>query len=63
VPPGTAAGSKLRLRGLGLPREDRTRGDLYATVRIRAPEAVSAKERALWEELARVSTFKPRRES
>lgn len=62
VPPGTAAGSQLRLRGLGLPRGDGTRGDLYATVRIRTPGSVSAEERALWEQLARVSTFKPRSE-
>jgi curved DNA-binding protein len=63
VPPGTAAGSQLRLRGLGLPRENQTRGDLYATVRIRMPGSVSAEERALWEKLARVSNFKPRSES
>jgi curved DNA-binding protein len=63
VPPGTAAGSQLRLRGLGLPREDGTRGDLYAAVRIRTPGSVSAEERALWEQLARISTFKPRSEA
>ncbi len=63
VPPGTAAGSQLRLRGLGLPREDQTRGDLYATMRIQTPSPVSADERVLWEQLARVSTFKPRSES
>lgn len=60
VPPDTPAGSQLRLRGLGLPREDKTRGDLYATVRIRTPSTASAEERALWEQLARVSTFNPR---
>jgi curved DNA-binding protein len=63
VPPGTAAGTQLRLRGLGLPREDATRGDLYATVRIRTPGSVSAEERALWEQLARISKFKPRSEN
>ena len=63
VPPGTAAGSQLRLRGLGLPREDRTRGDLYATVRIQTPATVAAEERVLWEQLARTSPFKPRSES
>ena len=63
VPPGTAGGSQLRLRGLGLPREDHGRGDVYATVRIRTPDPVSAEERALWEQLARLSTFKPRSES
>jgi curved DNA-binding protein len=63
VPPGAAAGSRLRLRGLGLPREDGSRGDLYATVRIQAPASVSTEERALWEQLARVSSFKPRKPS
>ena len=62
VPPGTAAGSQLRLRGLGLPRADRARGDLYATVRILTPEPVPAEGRALWEQIARISTFKPRKE-
>jgi curved DNA-binding protein len=62
VPPGTAAGVKLRLRGLGLPREGGVRGDLFATVRICTPAPVSDDERALWEQLAKVSTFKPRSE-
>ena len=62
VPPGTAAGRQLRLRGLGLPREDGTRGDLYATVQIRTPPTVTAEERALWEQLAKISPFKPRSE-
>jgi curved DNA-binding protein len=61
VPPGTAAGSQLRLRGLGLPREDRTRGDLYATVRIQVPLSVPVEARALWEKLAKVSKFEPRK--
>ena len=63
VPAGTAGGRQLRLRGLGLPRENHTRGDLYATVRIQSPTAVSEEERALWEKLAEISTFKPRSES
>lgn len=63
VPPGTAAASRLRLRGLGLPREEGGRGDLYATVRIQAPTSVSEEERAAWEQLSRVSNFKPRKPS
>jgi curved DNA-binding protein len=62
VPAGTAAGTQLRLRGLGLTREDKTRGDLFATVRIQMPDSVSSEEKGLWEQLARVSTFKPRGE-
>jgi curved DNA-binding protein len=61
VPPGTAAGGQLRLRGLGLPGEDGSRGDLYAVVRIQVPSSVTAQERALWEKLAGGSAFKPRK--
>ena len=61
VPAGTAAGSRLRLRGLGLPREDKTRGDLYATVHIQVPATVSEEEKAEWEKLAKASTFNPRK--
>jgi curved DNA-binding protein len=61
VPPGTVAGSQLRLRGLGLPREDAGRGDLYAVVRIQVPSSVPAPERALWERLAEASAFRPRK--
>jgi curved DNA-binding protein len=61
VPPGTTAGTRLRVRGQGLPREDGTRGDLYATTRIQTPATVSAEEKALWEKLAQASTFNPRK--
>jgi curved DNA-binding protein len=61
VPPGTPGGGQLRLRGLGLPTEDGTRGDLYAIVRIVVPSSPSAEERALWEKMAKESTFKPRK--
>ena len=63
VPPHTSSGGKLRLRGLGLPKEDGKRGDLYAVVAIKLPETSSTEERALWEKLAAASTFKPRKES
>ena len=61
VPPGTMAGSRLRLRGLGLPRKESSRGDLYATVRIQVPTDVSTDERAQWEKLAAASKFNPRK--
>lgn len=63
VAPGTTAGTQLRVRDQGLFREDGTRGDLYATVRILTPDQVTLEERALWEQLARLSPFKPRSES
>ena len=63
VPPGTKAGTKLRVRGQGLPREDGSRGDLYATVQLQVPPVVSSEESALWEKLAKASTFDPRKRS
>src|ERR1035437_8346826 len=63
VPAGTVSGSQLRLRGLGLPRKDSTRGDIYATVRIQTPVTVTTEERALWEKLSLLSSFKPRADS
>jgi len=58
---GTAAETRLRLRGLGLPREEGGRGDLYATVRIQVPATVPESERPLWEKLSSTSSFKPRK--
>lgn len=59
VAPGTSSG-QLRLRGLGLPGEKGVRGNLYATVRIQVPNVLTEEEKALWEKLAEISTFKPR---
>ncbi|MDI1337873.1 MAG: J domain-containing protein [Lacunisphaera sp.] len=63
VPPGTTAGSQLRMRGLGLPRDSGGRGDLYARVRIQTPAVVSKAEQELWAQLAKASTFNPRDKS
>jgi curved DNA-binding protein len=56
VPAGSSSGRKLRLRGQGLGG-----GDLYAVVQIHVPKKLSDRERELFEELAQVSTFDPRR--
>ena len=63
VPPDTVAGTQLRVRGQGLPLENGSRGDLYATVHLEVPSAVSDEERRLWEKLAQASTFNPRKPS
>ncbi len=63
VPPGTEAGGQLRMRSLGLRKDDGTRGDIYATMRVRTPHPVSPEEQALWAQLAALSTFKARKES
>jgi curved DNA-binding protein len=63
VPSGTTAGTRLRVRGQGLPREDGSRGDLYATVRLEVPATFTPEERAQWEKLAALSSFNPRHPS
>jgi curved DNA-binding protein len=60
IKPGTQAGAVLRLRGLGLPKDDAKRGDLYATVSIEIPASVTGEEKKLWEQLAAKSKFDPR---
>jgi curved DNA-binding protein len=61
VPPGTSSGRRLRLRGRGLPNPRGKPGDLYAEARIMVPSRLSDDERRLFEQLAAVSTFDPRR--
>jgi len=56
VPPGTQGGQRLRLRGLGLPREGGARGDLHAVIQLRVPKAPSAAERAAYETLRSSAT-------
>jgi curved DNA-binding protein len=61
VPPGTSSGSRLRLRGRGLPNPKGKAGDLFADTRIMVPAQLSDAERQLFEQLAAASTFDPRR--
>ncbi len=54
VPPGTPAGAKIRLRGLGMPAMGGAdRGDLYVVIRIAIPKALTRQQKRLIEELAR----------
>ncbi|MBI5851843.1 MAG: J domain-containing protein [Planctomycetes bacterium] len=60
VPPGASSGQTLRLRGLGVPRSGKDRGDLLVKLRIVVPRETSSEERRLWEELRDKSDFDPR---
>jgi curved DNA-binding protein len=52
VPPGTDGGSKLRLRGKGVPHPSgRGAGDLYAVVQIKVPRDLDAAAKARIEQL------------
>jgi curved DNA-binding protein len=59
VPPGSSSGRRLRLRGEGMPGPGGP-GDLYATVRIDVPRTPTARERSLFEQLAKESAFDAR---
>ena len=59
VAAGTDSGKTLRLTGRGLPKPDNAMGDLYAVVQIRVPHDLSAREQALFQELAEASAFNP----
>jgi curved DNA-binding protein len=60
IPAGTSGGKKFRLRGKGMPnpRNPESRGDLFATIRIRIPQDLSPPERELFEELSRLQERK-----
>lgn len=63
IPVGTKAERRFRLRGKGLPTSSGTRGNLFAIVSIHVPSHLNAEEKNLWESLAAISTFNPRRTS
>ncbi|WP_318557231.1 DnaJ C-terminal domain-containing protein [Geobacter anodireducens] len=60
VPAGTQSGQTLRVRGKGMPAASGRYGDLMVNVRIVVPKHLSARERKLFEELAKESRFDPR---
>lgn len=52
IPAGTQSGSKMRLKGYGMPSMDgRGRGDAYVKIRIAVPKRVNNRQRAIIEEL------------
>lgn len=53
IPPGTAPGTRLRLRGKGMPRvqDPGRRGDLYVQLNLRMPDRLTSRARELLEAL------------
>jgi curved DNA-binding protein len=63
IPAGSSSGRKIRLRGKGLTLAGGAKGekgDLLAEIRILVPDHLSEEERALFEQLAEASSFRPR---
>jgi curved DNA-binding protein len=58
IPPGAHAGSKLRLKGRGVPASPP--GDLYVVLEIALPAADDAKSRAAYSAFATACPFNPR---
>jgi curved DNA-binding protein len=58
IPPGAQAGTKLRLRGRGIPASPP--GDLYAVLQITLPKATDDKGKAAYRALAEAMPFNPR---
>ena len=54
MPAGIQDGQKLRLKGKGMPRRNNTNGDMYVRIRIDIPRYINEKQKALWEELAKL---------
>ncbi|MBA4387765.1 MAG: cytochrome C biogenesis protein [Verrucomicrobia bacterium] len=61
LPAGARSGQRLRLRGRGLPHGRAEAGDLYVVIQIAVPPKLTAKEKELFEQLAEVSSFNPRK--
>jgi curved DNA-binding protein len=60
VPAGSRPGQKLRIGGRGLPQPRGGAGDLYCVLSVVTPTSPTAREKELYEELAKASTFNPR---
>jgi curved DNA-binding protein len=60
IPPTTQNGQRFRVKGRGLPGPGAERGDLFVVAHIQMPQKTSETEKALWEQLARESSFHPR---
>jgi len=59
VKPDTAPGTRMRLKGKGLPSKTGL-GDLYLQILVEFPERSSEEERSHWQALAEASGFQPR---
>ena len=60
IPAGVASGQRIRLRGQGLNIRGGARGDHYVRLKIVLPKELTDAEKKLFEELAKVSPFRPR---
>ncbi len=60
IPEGAQGGQRLRLRGQGVQRRGRGRGDQYVRLKLVNPPTLTDSERVLFAQLAAASRFDPR---
>ena len=60
VPPGTGGGKKLRLRGKGIRRSGKDRGDQYVVIKVVPPQSISRRGCELLKEFKQSEDFDPR---
>ena len=60
IPPGTQAGTEMRLREKGLAKGAEAFGDLYVSVTVVIPDELDEADRERWQSLAENSRFDPR---
>lgn len=60
IPPGSQSKQKMRLKGKGLPTRSGANGDQFVILDIVVPSSVSAEEKHLFEELAKLKHSDPR---
>ena len=63
IPPGIQSGEKIKIAQKGYKDGKGTRGNLVAEVKIMVPKTLNNNEKELFEKMAEISTFNPRKAS
>lgn len=62
IPPGIQSGEKVKIAQKGYKDGKGGRGDLVAEIKVQVPKMLGEEEKKLFEELAKVSSFNPRKD-
>ena len=62
IPQGIQSGERIKIPGKGYKNGNGERGDLIAEIKVVVPKTLTEKEKAMFEELNKISKFNPRKE-